>query len=608
MTSLQPITSTETISPQTTIRAAPERREYQDRGVLDILQALNEGKRPVYVLPTGAGKTIVAARVSQALIQYGKRIHFWVHRTELVDQAVTTLAEALPWDAIGQIRAKTKETPEALIQVAMVLTLANRIKAHDIARPDVVFIDEAHHARARTWETLLAWCPDAQVVGLTATPARLDGKGLHEHFDTLIQGPVDSALVETGHLAPVETLAPDRVQVVAARRNRETVTVADAVKAYQAHAAGRSAIFFGWDLQHSREVAAEFNAAGFNAAHVDARTPAPLREEAMDELRSGDLDIVCNHDIISEGFDAPDVGCIILGAPTASVVRYLQRCGRGRRPGDGKRTMILDLAGIVHYFGESNAERKWTLDDGVILPATGVLPFDQEDSRRDNRKPIEVADWELKRVGEWNADDLIGAKDVALALGISGQTLLRRMRLGDIPAAVIEPYGNQGRWWLRKDITEYLSSQAWLEDTVGTPEVLTLLGSRHPSAATKSVSAGFFPEPSRKSTDRIGNRWLRCDVDEWKRDQALWTTAEVQEVTGLSLDSLRLRRKRGDFPKPDKMYGVGQRSYRWNPEVVRNYIKDQLRIRKTHVTQGCSGGMWMVQDQHQRTSQSRKIC
>ena len=540
-------------------KLTPERRGYQVRGVLDILQALDEGKRPLYVLPTGAGKTVVAARVTQSLIQYGRRIHFWVHRTELVDQALETLQAALPWDAIGQIRAGTHTQPDALIQVAMVQTLIRRIKTQEIERPDVVFVDEAHHARASTWEALLEWCPDAKVVGLTATPSRLDGKGLHEHFDTMIEGAGDAALVEGGYLAPVKTLVPSHAQVIEWRRNRDTVTVAHAVKAYQDHASGKQAIYFGWTVADSREVADAFNAAGVSAAHVDGKTPIEQRRAVMERFRSGDLAVVCNFDIISEGFDAPACDAVILGAPTASVVRYLQRAGRARRP--GKTAWILDLAGMSHYFGPSNQEREWTLADGAIKPKTGgLLPFDPEDVRRD-RKPLERVDVELRELGEWgdDRDDVLTMPGVVERTGLTASSIRYRAMMGGTFPKPLWSRTGSATIWLASDIQNWIREEAEYLDK---HEVSARLGVAL-SVFQGRRGHGHFPKPEKRGPNGLG-LWHRQTVDRF----AGQTTSihEVADKTGYSLSGITLRVSRGTIPAPDSPWGG--RPMAWRQETA----------------------------------------
>ena len=253
-------------------------REYQTHDLIRIHDARRAGgQRILYTLPTGAGKTVVAALLAQVAHKQGERILFLVHRRELVRQAFDTLTAALPNAAIGIIAAGQPETPDAALQVASVQTLIRR----QIDAPDMVFVDEAHHVRAQTWETLLAQWPDACYVGLTATPARTDGKGLHTHFDELLLGPGIAELVSDGYLAPVRQLVPPIDEVVRWRGDDSQITVADAIKAYQEHTPGQRAIFFGWDIEHSKDVAAQFNREGISSEHVDAQTPTATRDEIM---------------------------------------------------------------------------------------------------------------------------------------------------------------------------------------------------------------------------------------------------------------------------------------------------------------------------------------
>ena len=171
-----------------------------------------------------------------------------MHRRELINQAFRTLSEANQGHrsaslAAGVWRIRTRKCWSHLF---------SRLAPRHIQEPGTIFVDEAHHVRANSWENLLAKWPDAQVIGLTATPSRLDGKGLHTHFDEMVNGPSVAALTEESYLAPIQTLVPSRSTVIGWRRDKSKVTVAHAVKAYKEHATGRKAIFFGWNVEHSQ--------------------------------------------------------------------------------------------------------------------------------------------------------------------------------------------------------------------------------------------------------------------------------------------------------------------------------------------------------------------
>ena len=352
-------------------------RDYQQDAVNELRATIARSGSAVYVLPTGGGKTVVAGEIARLAAGKGSRTLFLVHRRELVKQAVDTLLEQCPGISIGVECPGWPAMPWAPLQVSMVQSAARRER---MGKPDLVVIDEAHHARAKTWETVLKRWPNAKRIGLTATPERLDGKGLGEHFAEMVIGPTIPELVGAGSLAPSRTLRiPGNLITEGIRTNRngeyraedlnERVTgavIADAVNAYLRYAQGRPAIFFGIHRDHSRRVCEGLRAAGVRAAHVDGDDPTGRRDRVMNELKTGGLDVVGNCDLISEGFDAPRCDVAMLGSPTRSVTRYLQQAGRAMRPRDGKEALVLDLAGISHELGLPDEVRQWSLEDGEM--------------------------------------------------------------------------------------------------------------------------------------------------------------------------------------------------------------------------------------------------
>ena len=354
-------------------------RPYQEDAVGELRDAVRRHRSAVYVLPTGGGKTVVAAEVARLGVTRSSRTLLLVHRRELVRQAVDTLTASCPDVEVGVEAAGWRSWPVAPLQVGMVQSIVRR--RWDV-KPDIVIVDEAHHARAKTWENVLARWPAAARIGLTATPQRRDGKGLAEHFAVMVEGPTIPELVEGGWLAPVETYTiPVGLKLAGLKRDRggeyrpgdvdqrvTTRVVAGAADAYLAHAGGRKAIFFGVTIRHSRSVCDELRRRGVRAEHVDGGDPVSRRDRIMDEFRDGAVDVVCNADLISEGFDAPACEVVILGAPTRSVTRYLQQAGRCMRPAPGKVAAVLDLAGIVHSLGLPDEVRDWSLEDGERRP------------------------------------------------------------------------------------------------------------------------------------------------------------------------------------------------------------------------------------------------
>ena len=222
-------------------------REYQQEAVHRLRAAIKKYGSAVYVLPTGGGKTVVAGEIARRAAAKGSLTFFLVHRRELVKQAVDTLLEQVPGVSIGVECSGWPKMPWAPLQVGMVQSVARR---EYVAKPDLVIIDEAHHARAKTWETVLGRWPDARRIGLTATPERLDGKGLGQHFGDIVLGPTIPELVAIGSLAPCRTLRiPSSLSLEGVGTNRqgeyradelgERITggvIADAVRAYQRYA------------------------------------------------------------------------------------------------------------------------------------------------------------------------------------------------------------------------------------------------------------------------------------------------------------------------------------------------------------------------------------
>ena len=363
-------------------------RPYQSADIDRLRDAIRTHGSAVYQLPTGGGKTVVASEIARRAYERGRRTIFLVHRRELVRQAVETIMAAVPGVSIGVEAAGWPAQPWAAMQVGMVQSINRR--SYDV-NPGMVIVDEAHHARAATWEKVLARWPGVPRLGLTATPERLDGKGLAEHFGSLVSGPSIDDLVADGYLAPTRTLRiPSGLALAGVRKTRhgeyraddvrERITakvIASAVDAYMDYARGKRAIFFGVHVSHSKQVIADLRARGVRAEHVDGTDSPARRDRVMNDFRTGGIEVLGNCDLISEGFDAPACEVVIMGAPTRSVTRFLQMAGRAMRPAPGKTAMVLDLAGITYELGLPDDPRFWSLQDGEVT------------ERKASRKPSE---------------------------------------------------------------------------------------------------------------------------------------------------------------------------------------------------------------------------
>jgi len=348
-------------------------RPYQEAAVAALRRAYATGHRaPLLVMPTGAGKTQVFTYITAAMAQRGRRVTILVHRRELIAQASRKLDQAgVPH---GIIAAGTPAT-NAPIQVASVQTLIRRLE--DTPAPDLIIIDEAHHAVAGSWGKILDHWPNALRLGVTATPARLDGRGLRDNFDVIVHGPTVSDLTAAGYLAPSKLYAPPikadlstiptragdfASDAAAAAMDKPSIT-GDAIDHYRRICPGAPAIAFCCTTDHAEHVAAQFRSAGFSSAAILGTTPIAQRDQQLKDLASGAIQILTSVDVISEGTDVPAVTTAILLRPTASLGLYLQQVGRILRPAPDKaNAIVLDHVGNIHRHGWPDDVRTWSLD------------------------------------------------------------------------------------------------------------------------------------------------------------------------------------------------------------------------------------------------------
>ena len=350
-------------------------RDYQQRAINDLRSAYRQGARaPLLVCPTGAGKTVVFSEVSASAAARGRQVLILVHRRELITQASSKLAGAGVDHGIIAAGFPASDQP---VQVASVQTLARRL-ASMAWSPHLIVIDEAHHAVAGTWSSVLGHWPDAFRLGVTATPVRQDGRGLGAVFDQLVTGPAVANLVSWGFLSPARIYAPPMVadltgvrtragdyatDQAAKRMDRPTVT-GDAISHYQRLCNHKRAIAFCCSANHATSVAEAFNRSGIHAATLLGTTPADHRDQLVSRLVAGDLHVLVTVDVVSEGFDCPAAEAAILLRPTQSLGLYLQQVGRVLRPAPDKpHALILDHVGNVHRHGWPDDHRDWSLAD-----------------------------------------------------------------------------------------------------------------------------------------------------------------------------------------------------------------------------------------------------
>ncbi len=351
-------------------RIAP--RDYQRDAIAAIFAAQERGlQRVLLTLPTGAGKTVVFSLVIEQMLVRGGRVLVLVHRDELLQQAVAKLRDVLgPAADIGIVKAEHDE-PTTQIVVASVQTLAHERRLRRLGTGFIlIVIDEAHHAAAPTYQRILNHfgALDSQntgapfVLGVTATADRGDGVGLHGTFQEIVYelGMLD--LIRQGHLVDLKAVqvavaadfnnlhsrGGDIVDSESARVLMDADAPSHVASAYREHAADRTGIVFTPTVDVAHAMEAALHRRGISAACLHGATPSDTRRGILRGLRNGDIQVVTNCAVLTEGFDEPKVDCITIARPTKSRSLYTQMIGRGTRPYPGKiDNLIIDVVGAT---------------------------------------------------------------------------------------------------------------------------------------------------------------------------------------------------------------------------------------------------------------------
>ena len=374
-----------------------ELRPYQKKFIDDIqkqfIRLSNEKKkiarkgRVCGVMPCGAGKTLATADMTKKSAAKGKRVVFMVHRKELIEQTSKTFS-AMDIDH-GIIAAGVKPNYDCLVQIASVQTLVRRLDK--MPPPDFLIVDECHHIEAETYKKIVdKW--NCFVLGLTATPIRMGGRTLNDSFDVLVNGPTVKELIAKRCLADFDYFAPPstinfqklrlnefgdfRDDDMSREIDRHDI-IGDVVKYYREHADGLQAIVYCVNVHHSKHTSKIFNEAGISAQHIDAKTPSSERRDIIEKFRAGEITVLCNVNLFGEGFDVPNMDCVILTRPTKSFTLYYQQAMRALRPNrndPSKKAIIIDHVENNTRFPMLDEDIPWSLDPNK-LKGKGIMPI-----------------------------------------------------------------------------------------------------------------------------------------------------------------------------------------------------------------------------------------
>lgn len=471
-------------------------RPYQADLVAKIRASLAAGKKaPLVVSPTGSGKTAIFSHIAAGASARRNRVIVLTHRREIMQQTIKSMHRL--GVTCGQVAAGRPMTAD-LIQVASVPTLIRRLAL--VPRPDLIITDECHHTTEKnTFGRIHAYWSTVPNIGFTATPCRLDGVGLGDCYDDMIEGPTIRWLVDEGWLSvPVLYRPPEEVgaqyhikrgdydQAEQAEVMSRRKIVGDVIDHYRKHLDGLPVIVSCVSVEHAKLMAAVFVGAGYQARAVWGDMPDSDREDALAGLGDGRVQVITFADLIGEGVDIPAVAGVIMLRRTLSTGLYLQIVGRALRPlyaegadmetregrragqlaGPKPRAIILDHAGNYAIHGHVLADRAWSLAStresmrGQAPPVTTACPacygiwpgkpracpacgysFMAEETAA-RVAELKVIEGELVEAGIDEEDAASAAKFIADALKADGKTR-QKMLLGK--AFSLALYGEGGK-------------------------------------------------------------------------------------------------------------------------------------------------------------------
>ena len=397
--------------------------DYQEDMKARIEKALCLHRSVMAQMPTGTGKTVLLASVVESFLREHSNCKVWIvaHRRELVSQIRETIErvfskitpslftikegstshpdplssgareETAPPRRSEPLRSKvggpSKVSPDCLSASAFnvpikAVSIQWLSKHYDEIEeePGLIVIDEAHHALAKTYKEMWERFPKAKFLGLTATPCRLNGKGFTDLFDVLVQSWDVPEFISKGRLATYDFVSIksdgvtqrliDSLQKRGADgdyQNKEMdmllnkkPSIERLYRSLEEFGKDRKGIVYAINISHAQKIAKLYQEHGVKAIAIDSKTPATERQQDIEAFKKGDIQVLVNVDIFSEGFDCPDVEFVQLARPTLSLAKYLQMVGRGLRVAKGKKNcVIIDNVGLYRVFGLPSQVWNW---------------------------------------------------------------------------------------------------------------------------------------------------------------------------------------------------------------------------------------------------------
>lgn len=362
-------------------------RDYQQLAKEKIFSKWNCVDNILYQMPTGTGKTRLFTSIIRDINVWGLRhninyrILIIAHRSELIEQSSRSLDKYHIKHGVLAGTMKDKRDLTQAIQVASIQTIihpSNRCLIEGL-QFDFIIIDEAHHAVANSYQKLWKFCPNSKKLGVTATPWRMNNSGFAQIFDAYIPSMSIKKFIQKGWLAAYQYYSiPSDSEIIKSIESIRDFDIegdykssvltqvfdtskirAQLYNSYAKNALGKKGIIYSISREHSEHICSQYRSNNIAIENIDSETPAKTRENIIKAFKNGEIDIIVNVDIFSEGFDCPDIEFIQLARPTKSLVKYIQQVGRGLRKNGNKRCVILDNVGMYSRFGLPDEERDW---------------------------------------------------------------------------------------------------------------------------------------------------------------------------------------------------------------------------------------------------------
>jgi superfamily II DNA or RNA helicase len=392
-------------------------RPYQQDLFDKTTNAFKQGYRKVLVeSPCGSGKTILLTKMADMAQKNGKTVWFILPRQEIMEQTFET------FERCG--------VPLNTVHIGMIITMANHLT--ELPKPDLIIYDECHISVSNTYNKISNTFPDAFIVGATASPCRTDNRPLGDLYETIVHGVTVRWLIDNHYLAPFDYFSVVLADLTGAETDKEYDTTkasellmtsaiyGDIINNWQKFANDMQTVVYCCSIAHSQKTAEIFNNAGISAMHFDGKTSKAERKRIVDDFKDGKFKVLVNCDLISMGFDMPDIGCVVMLRPTQSASLYIQQSGRALRYKPNKKAVIIDMVGNYNRFQLPDEPYEWSLtqsakkrkefnDDGTLsirqcencfrcFKTAPKCPYCSYEYKVKGRELKAIQDVELKRI------------------------------------------------------------------------------------------------------------------------------------------------------------------------------------------------------------------